>query len=47
MENLLLLLLFFFYKENNIAIQGTTVKLLNAKFSVKKKNPKMTDIDLL
>lgn len=40
MENLLLLLLFFFYKENNTAIQGTTVKLLNAKFSVKKKNPK-------
>lgn len=27
-------------KENNTAIQGTTVKLLNAKFSVKKKNPK-------
>lgn len=34
------IIIIFFYKENNTAIQGTTVKLLNAKFSVKKKNPK-------
>lgn len=35
-----IIIIIFFYKVNNTAIQGTTVKLLNAKFSVKKKNPK-------
>lgn len=41
------IIIIIFYKENNTAIQGTTVKLLNAKFSVKKEKSQMTDIDLL